>query len=280
MWRNYVAADDASQIKALLPKLDLSNQEPKNKAPKIKKLGKRYIPKPMTTWHWQLQGPIKYSVAAQVYDIDLFDVPIQTISELQAKGVRIICYFSAGSYEPYRPDADAFHPDDLGKTMKGWPQEKWLDIRSERVLAIMHKRIQLAKTKGCDGVEPDNVDGFENDTGFPLLPEVQLNFNRSLASMAHALNLSIGLKNNVNQAEALVDFYDFAVNEECDYYQECDRLSVFTAQNKAVFHVEYQETLVSDALKREALCRRSNTMKFSTLVLPLALDHSFRLSCL
>lgn len=32
----------------------------------------------------------------------------------------------------------------------------------------MTNRTILAKTKNCDGLEPDNVDGFQNPTGFPL----------------------------------------------------------------------------------------------------------------
>ena len=31
---------------------------------------------------------------------------------------------------------------------------------------------------GCDGVEPDNVDGYVNDTGFDLTAGDQLDFNR------------------------------------------------------------------------------------------------------
>lgn len=261
---------------------DVNNQAALLRADSISpiSIGEWYRPVPFTTWHLQLQGEVRYGVPAQVYDIDLFDVSADMIATLQDRGVRVICYFSAGSYEPYRTDAALFLPEDLGKTLVGWPQEKWLDIRSARVMEIMKNRLRLAQQKGCDGVDPDNVDGFENDTGFPLTGEDQLLFNRRLANMAHQLGLAVGLKNNVSQLEALVDYFDFAVNEECEVYNECERLRVFTDRYKAVFHVEYAPVLRADAKARERLCSKARTLDLSTLVLPLALDGSFRLSCL
>lgn len=35
----------------------------------------------------------------------------------------------------------------------------------------------LAAEKGCDAVEPDNVDGFTNKTGFSLSEADQIGFN-------------------------------------------------------------------------------------------------------
>ena len=53
--------------------------------------------------------------------------------ELKAAGRKVICYFSAGSYEPYRPDAADFAAADLGNELVGWPGERWLDTRSNGV---------------------------------------------------------------------------------------------------------------------------------------------------
>ena len=60
-----------------------------------------------------------------------------------------------------------------------------------------------ARAEGFDGVEADNVDGYANDSGFPLTAADQLRFNRFLARAAHARGLSIGLKNDLGQAAAL-----------------------------------------------------------------------------
>lgn len=72
----------------------------------------------------------------------------------------MVCYFSAGSWEEWRDDAKRFAEGDLGKGLDGWPGERWLDVRSEGVRGVMRERVSLAGEKGCDGVDPDNVDGY------------------------------------------------------------------------------------------------------------------------
>ncbi len=126
--------------------------------------GEWYRPAVAVTWQWQLQGTINTAYTVDLYDIDLFDTPTTLIASLQASGKRVICYFSAGSFEDFRPDAANFQSQDLGNPLGDFPDERWLDIRSASVLAIMEARLDIAVDKGCDGVEPDNVDGFTNNT--------------------------------------------------------------------------------------------------------------------
>ena len=146
-----------------------------------------------------LPGNIDTSFNVQMYDIDLFDTPKSTIDTLHGQGRVVICYFSAGSWEDWRPDAADF-PANVKGNSNGWPGEKWLDIRNIAALSpIMQARLDLAVDKGCDGVEPDNVDGYNNKTGFPLTGNDQLTYNRWLADQAHARGLSVGLKNDVEQ---------------------------------------------------------------------------------
>lgn len=95
-----------------------------------------------------------------VYDLDLFLTSAATIDKLHSFGKKVICYFSAGSYEPDRPDSKDFKANDKGKELVGWPGERWLNLNSHNVQNIMAKRIQLAKIKGCDGIDPDNTDAY------------------------------------------------------------------------------------------------------------------------
>ena len=76
---------------------------------------------------------------------------------------------------------------------------------------VLTARLDQCQQKGCDAVGPDNIDGYNNDTGFPLSAEDQLAFNRWLAGEAHARGLSIGLKNDPEQAAALADNLDVPV---------------------------------------------------------------------
>lgn len=235
-----------------------------------------YHPTISTTWQWQLTGTINTNYPVDVYDIDLFDTPVKTISNLKSSGKKVLCYFSAGSAENWRPDFNKFTAASLGRPLDGWKGEKWLDIRTQNVLSIMSSRLDLAATKGCDGVEPDNVDGYSNKTGLLLTKADQLIFNRYLADEAHKRGLAIALKNAVDLAGNLVNYFDLTINEECHAYHECDQLAVFTKQGKPIFNAEYKK--LSKA-KIENLCQKATSENMRTLILSKNLDDSKRISC-
>lgn len=231
------------------------------------------------TWQWQLAGTVKTSYPVAVYDIDLFNTPAATIQALQAEGKKVVCYFSAGSSENWRPDFAQFQPADMGNALQDWPGERWLDTRSANVRKIMQARLDLAASKGCNGVEPDNVDGYANNSAFALSAATQLDYNRFLAGEAHKRRLSIALKNDLDQLNDLVGDFDFAVNEQCHEFGECSGYQVFTAGGKPVFNAEYAASYRTDPAARAALCDDARARQFHTLVLPLALDDSLRYSC-
>lgn len=229
-------------------------------------------PEPGTSWQWQLSGTVDTSFQVQMYDIDLVETPVKVIAQLHAQGKVVVCYLSAGSWEAWRTDAGAFPADVLGKTLAGWPDEKWLDIRKLDILGpILEARMDLAVTKLCDGIEPDNVDGYLNDTGFPLSYQDQLAFNKWLTAQAHLRGLSIGLKNDLDQVDDLVTYFDWALNEECFAYNECDKLLPFVQAGKAVFGVEYTGDL-------DVFCPAANAMNFDWLKKNIDLD-AWRESC-
>src|SRR5690606_1948166 len=130
-----------------------------------------------------------------------------------------------------------------------------------------------------DGVEPVNVDGYDNDSGSPLTGTTQLDYIRFLAAKAHARGLAIGLKNAVDQLDELVYEVEVAVNEPCHAYVDCDGYAVFIARAQPVFNAEYADAYVNHPATRQAMCDDSLALNIRTLVLPLDLDDSFRLSC-
>jgi hypothetical protein len=228
-------------------------------------------PSPGTSWQWQLTGNIDTSVDVQMYDIDLFDASQSVIDALHGQGRVVICYFSAGSWEDWRPDAGDF-PAAVKGDSNGWPGERWLDIRAIDALSpIMQARLDRAVAKGCDGVEPDNIDGYSNRSGFPLSYADQLAYNRWLADAAHVRGLSIGLKNDLDQVKDLEPYFDWALNEQCFEYDECDLLLPFVQAGKAVFGVEYSGNTAS-------FCPQSNSLNFDWLKKKLDLD-AWREAC-
>ncbi|MEU8531023.1 endo alpha-1,4 polygalactosaminidase [Streptomyces sp. NPDC048629] len=202
--------------------------------------GDRWQPAPGLAWQWQLSGRLDPAVDAPVYDIDGFDHPASAVADLHRRGRKVICYLSTGAWEEFRPDAEKFPASLLGRS-NGWPGERWLDIRRTDLLEpLMAARIDMCRAKGFDAVEPDNMDGYANRTGFPLTAADQLRYNRLIARLAHDRGLAVGLKNDLDQIPALLLDFDFAVNEQCAEYAECERLTPFVRAGKAVFHVEYE----------------------------------------
>ncbi|MES9990829.1 MAG: endo alpha-1,4 polygalactosaminidase [Candidatus Thiodiazotropha sp.] len=239
-------------------------------------VGNWYRPGVDTTWAWQLQGALNTSYGVDVYDIDLFDTSAADIASLHAAGHRVICYFSAGSYESWRSDAGDFQSADLGNTLSGYADERWLDIRSSSVFTIMLDRLDLAASKGCDGVEPDNVMAYQENSGFNLTASDQLAFNRNLYNAAHQRGLAVALKNDLDQVSDLIDYVDMAVNEQCHQYSECHFLAPFISAGKPVLNAEY---LASYRDNPNTLCADALQANIRTLILSVELDDSFNFNC-
>jgi hypothetical protein len=220
-------------------------------------------PAPGLSWQWQLDASLDLTVGAQVYDVDLFTTDAATVAALHTQGRRVICYMSAGSWEAWRPDAKSFPVAVIGNAYVGWPGEKWLDIRRIDLLGpIMQKRLDLCRAKGFDAVEPDNIDGYGADTGFPLTAEDQLVYNRWLADEAHQRGLSIGLKNDPEQVADLLPYFDWALTEDCFDQGWCDQMMPFIAAGKAVFAAEYTDT----GMTTDRFCAEAKDKQFSAIL--------------
>lgn len=236
------------------------------------------------TWQWQINGSLNTTLNVDMYDVDLFDTSTGTIEQLKNDGRIVTCYFSAGTYEGWRSDWTEFFPFITGDNYAGsqppfagnmadW-DERWLDIRRMDLLeGIMSARMDLAVTKGCDAVEPDNMDAYTNggETELNLTAQDQLNYNRWIANLAHSRGLSVGLKNDVEQLADLVDDFDWALNEQCFQYNECEDYQVFINAGKAVFGVEYHGDPAD-------FCVQANQQKLFWLKKSLALT-AWRIGC-
>jgi hypothetical protein len=196
----------------------------------------------------------------------MFEATPQLVTDLHAMGRKVIGYVSAGSWEDWRSDQASFPAEVLGNDYSGWPGEKWLDIRRIDLLTpIMTARMDLCKSKGFDGIEPDNIDAYtqgQAETGFALTAADQLAYNKWFASEAHKRGLSVGLKNDTDQAAALVGDFDWVLSEECFQLNECAVYSPFIQANKAVFVAEYTESGASTS----AFCAQAKQLQVSAIL--------------
>jgi hypothetical protein len=253
-------------------------------------------PKPGTTWQWQITGSVNTSVSpAAMYDIDMQDampsarsvsVPgfgtvnwakgdnAGVIATLHRLGKVVVCYMDSGAWESYRPDAALFPRSVIGNTT-GWNGENWLDIRPAsrvRFAPLIWSRMDVARSIGCDGIEPDQNNPIGNNPGFPITTVDQTSWYLQVAAEAHARHLSVGMKNGMESVNAAtVNAFDWALNEECFQYNECGTLLPFVRAGKAVFQTEYQGNPAS-------FCPVARQDGFSSMLKDLNLD-AWRVAC-
>lgn len=226
------------------------------------------------TWQWQLTRALNFDQHFDVWDIDR-GVHESVVDKLHSLDAKVICYINVGSYENWRSDAGQFPEEVLGKDYVGWSGERWLDIRRIDLLApIMLARLEDCAAKGFDAVEPDNMEIYTNDTGFPLTYKDQLNYAFWLAEQAHAHGLAIGQKNAPDQTKELVELYDFAITEDAFYYNWAEDMLPYIQAGKPVFAAEYTD-LPGDF---DDFCRRSQELGFSTILKHRNLD-SWLVTC-
>jgi len=192
------------------------------------------------TWYWQLTGAVDNEVPVAAYDIDGFENTAAEVALLHEQGKHVICYIDAGTAENFRPDYKEFPKAVLGRS-NGWPGERWLDIRQLSVLEpIMTARFQMCREKGCDAVEPDNIEGYANKSGFPLTAAEQLTYNEWIAEEVHSLGMAVLQKNDGEQTPQLAPYFDGALTEQCNQYRECADFAPYLAAGEPVLNAEYK----------------------------------------
>ena len=187
-----------------------------------------------------------------VYDIDGANSTAADVASIHAAGAIAVCYVDVGTLEQGRPDYADFPASVIGPTVAGWPGENWLLVTAANqsvILPLMKARFaDWCQAKGFDAIEPDNLDAWTNISNVTEADNVA--YDLAVGQLAHALPLSIGLKNvmtdlDPSQYASFLALFDWALNEQCYEYSEC---SVYTASGsflpagKAVFDVEYNVT--------------------------------------
>jgi hypothetical protein len=201
---------------------------------------------PGATFDWVLSEAAPTKMKADIVDLDLFDAPAATIKAYTAAGKKTVCYINIGAWENWRPDKAAFPNKSLGADYDGWPGEKWLNIADPAPFkAIMLARLDLCKSKGFWGVEPDNMNLHDNKTGFTITRQDQIDYAKWFAAEAHTRGLSIGMKNAPDLLPELQDHFDWALLEDCFKWNWCAEFAPMIKSGKAVFAVEYTDTKIN-----------------------------------
>jgi len=205
-----------------------------------------------------VDGAVAPSTDPTVFDIDGFDntgtdnadesnslssSSSPVVAELHALGDHVICYIDVGTTESWRPDYSEFPAALLGNS-NGWAGERWLDTDPSgpdytMLQKIMTARFEMCEHNGFDAVEPDNLDGLLNDTGFNITTAEGDQYAVWVAEEIHSLGMSVAQKNFETQSSVLEPYFDFVIEEQCFQYGDCTELAPYYDSSKAVLEVEY-----------------------------------------
>jgi hypothetical protein len=233
-------------------------------------------PAPHAAIDLQYTGDMQYDADVKVINLDGFDTDAETVNNLLTQGKYPICYINVGASENWRPDIKDYPKQIIGKAYEGWDGEHWLDIRDiEAIAPIIRKRLDMCKEKGFLGVDPDNLDVYQTDSGFDVSEEDQVAFLKWLAEIAHEKGLAIGLKNVPELVPQLVYHYDWALTESCYDQGWCEQMRPFAEQGKPVYMVEYTD----NETDFDAMCAHAKTLGFIGVLKHRELDGAFRRNC-
>jgi len=234
-------------------------------------------------------------VAPTVFDIDIYQdgkcytpnnygvLNSAAVNALHAQGDKVIGYIDAGTAETWRPDYPQYSSFNgscggclFGKPVGSFRDEFWLNLNTnvsgvnpntgqtetaqQFIIDELSARLAKAKSLGVDAIEFDNVDGYQNKTGLSISAATQEQFDATIANLAHSMGFTVGLKNDLGQAGDLQPYFDFAINEQCWQYNECNYpppgLQAWPGTyGKAVFNVEYK-------LAASKFCAQANSSSY------------------
>lgn len=219
------------------------------------------------SFDWQLDDiNSTTNFSADVVDVDAFTTSAETVAALHAKGKKVIAYLSVGTIEDDRNDASLIPAELIGKQYPEWPKEKWLDIRQiDKLKPWLNSRLNMILKKGFDGIEPDNMDSYDNDPGFNIQLADTKKYADYLISLAHNNGLSIGQKNVQELTADYASKFDWALTEDAFAQGWQDQLSGYIKLNKPVFAVEYTDKM-SQSKFQTSVCPSAKQLKYTAIL--------------
>ncbi|MBB5622829.1 endo-alpha-1,4-polygalactosaminidase (GH114 family) [Pedobacter cryoconitis] len=219
------------------------------------------------SFDWQLDDiNSTANFSADVVDVDAFTTSAETVAALHAKGKKVIAYLSVGTIENDRNDASLIPAEVIGKQYPEWPKEKWLDIRQiDKLKPWLNSRLNMILKKGFDGIEPDNMDSYDNDPGFNIQIADVKKYADYLISLAHSNGLSIGQKNVKELTADYASKFDWALTEDAFAQGWQDQFSGYIKLNKPVFAVEYSDKM-SQSNFQTNVCPSAKQLKYTAIL--------------
>ncbi len=231
-------------------------------------------------WILDLKDWETIQTKAEIIDIDVLDTEKEVVQKLKKQWKIVIWYINIWSIETYRDDFKDFPQSIVWKVYPWWEDERFLDIKNyNKFKKLIIKRLDIAHEKWFDGIEPDNMDSYDNleETGFKISQEDMKSYLLWFIWEAHKRGMFVVQKNAPELSESLQKFFDWALLEGAFYNNYFSDFSNYIDKEKPVFVVEYTDNSKPQYFLKE-VCTQSQKLWFTTILKNRNLD-SFIVKC-
>jgi hypothetical protein len=225
------------------------------------------------TWQAQLSGAVDPSLDVNLFYLDSDFTSAAVVSQLRAKGKLVLCYVSAGTFEPWRKDANDFPESVLGEPLADYPREQWLDVRAPSVRKLMQARLATMAMAGCDGVYPSSLEAHLHSSGFDITRSDMVAYAGWFATEIHAHGMSAGLSVSADLIPDVEHAYDWALAIDCLSSSGCTPWAPVRQSGRAVLLVEF-----GDSSDTGHVCDAAASLGFDAIIKRPAFD-GFRVGC-
>lgn len=206
-----------------------------------------YTPQIGDSFEWRLDSIGLNEVSqynCKIVDIDAFSATKELVHAFHSKGIKVIAYVSVGTFEIYRSDSNLLPKEVVGNIYPAWPDERFLDLKQlEKLKPFITSRFDMIKSKGFDGIEPDNIDIYGEETDFNLTLDDTRIFCEWIIEEAHKRGLCIGQKNTEELVPLLNKKFDWALTENVFHQNIQNDYSSYISLGKPVFSAEYTDEM-------------------------------------
>jgi hypothetical protein len=235
--------------------------------------GASFVPAADSSWQAQLSGAIDPELPVELFYLDPDSNEPSALTTLKEQGKHYVCYLSAGTFEPWRADADEFPERVLGNALVNYPDEQWLDVRDATVRQLMSARVAALALQGCEGIVPESLDVHAANSGFDLTLDDALEYAGWFVERIHAAGMSAGLHGPSVLTPSLALATDWGLAVDCVEPSGCSEFQPLLELGKPVLHVEFgdEETALD-------VCKSAERLGFDALIKRQSFD-GFRIAC-
>jgi hypothetical protein len=235
--------------------------------------GASYVPAADSAWQAQLSGAIDPELSVELFYLDPDSNEPGALARLKEQEKHYVCYLSAGTFEPWRADANEFPERVRGNALENYPEEQWLDVRDATVRQLMSDRVAALALEGCEGIVPESMEVHAADTGFDLTLYDALDYAGWFVERIHAAGISAGLHGPSVLTTSLAMAADWGLAVACVEPSGCSEFQPLVELGKPVLHVEF-----GDEETAPDVCRSAERLGFDALIKRESFD-AFRIAC-